>query len=271
MVPECDLVGRKKMMIELPLTKFSRVTHFFDNKTPNLPVVMSVIEGRNPGKIWVDHLEYPSIFLVITNGSYSFIGKQNKINIASILEIIEILKINKPIKLIWKPNDLSFSPFKNAGFVPVERIQFYNPAILNGDTILIDTICNSLPQDCEIKLINATLLKQSRWLSYIKLFYGNEENFLKNGFGLALIKNDELISEAFACFFGGNLVETGSVTSEKYRGKGYATIIRAFLIKECLSRNLQPVTSCNLDNLASAKASQKLGFKEGLRYRFLIL
>lgn len=258
-------------MIELALTEFSRVTHFFDNTIPNFAVVMSVIEGHNPGKIWVNQFKNPTICLVIANCHDAFIGKQNEINFATVLEIIEILKTNKPINLILKPQDLTISLFKNAGFVPLERIQFYNPAIMKGDTTLIDAICKSLPQDCEVKLINATLLKQSRWLSYINLFYGNEDNFLKNGFGLALIKNGELISEAFACFIGGNLVETGSVTSEKYRGKGYATIIRAFLIKECLSRNLQPVTSCNLDNPASAKASQKLGFKEVSRYQFLIL
>ncbi len=92
---------------------------------------------------------------------------------------------------------------------------------------------------------------------YIKLFYGNEEKFLKKGFGLALVKNGELISEAFACYIGGGYVETGSITAEQYRGNGYATITRAFLIKESFARNLQPATSCNADNFASAKASKK--------------
>lgn len=86
-----------------------------------------------------------------------------------------------------------------------------------------------------------------------------------------MLKNGELVSEAFACCIGGGFVETGSVTAEEHRCKGYATIIRAFLIKETLSRNLQPITSCNVDNIGSAKASEKLGFKEYNRYWFLVI
>jgi hypothetical protein len=258
-------------MHELLPVNFFQLARFFDQTIPNFPVVMSVIEGRNPGKAWVNQLENPSICLVITNGSYSFIGTKINIDTATLLKIITILEQNKPIKLIWNPNELPFSPFENAGFTPLDRIQFYNPAILNGDTTLIDTICKSLSLDLEVKLIDAALFKKSNWHTLIKLFYGSQNNFLERGFGLALIKNNQLVSEAFACHVGGNLVETGSITSEKYRKKGYATIIRAFLIKECLLRKLQPVTCCNLNNPASAKTSAKLGFIEKMRYQFLLL
>lgn len=258
-------------MIELSVEKFSQMTSFFDKNTPNFPVVRAIIEGNNPGRIWIDQLVNPSICLVITNGGYSFIGKGGEIKELIILEVIEILKKNKPIKLIWELNDPLLGLFEKAGFTHVNRIQFYHPAIINHDLTHIDAICERLPSDCEIKLIDAPLLKKSNWLPFIKQIYGNEENFLKNGYGLALIQNDELISEAFACYIGGDYVETGSVTSEKYRGKGYATIIRAFLIKESLSRNLRPATSCNADNIGSAKVSEKLGFKEEKRYWFLVI
>lgn len=258
-------------MLKLLFENFHLVKNIFDLNTPNLPVVMSVIEGNNPGKIWVDQFINPIVCLVITNGSYSFIGKRQEINEQTLLDIIEILKQNKPIKLIWKSNEISVTPFINAGFIPAERIHFHHPQIKNGDTSQIDNICSKLPTDCVVKIIDADLLKKSGWLSYLKLFYGSEKNFLKNGFGLALIQNGEIISEAFACYIGGNLVETGSVTNEKYRSKGYATLVRAFLIKECLSRNLQPISSCYLNNPASAKASEKLGFEEEFRYEFLLL
>lgn len=258
-------------MIELSLKNFSLVNSFFDKNMPNFPVVMAVIEGNNPGKIWVDQLENPSICLVITNGGYSFIGKSGELKEFLILEAIEIFKKNKPIKLICELNDPLCEIFEKAGFTHIDRIQFYHPAIINHDLKHIDAICERLPSDCEVKLIDASLLKKSNWLSFIKQIYGNEENFLRNGYGLAIIQNDELISEAFACYIGGNYVETGSVTSEKYRGKGYATIARAFLIKESLSRNLHPATSCNADNIGSAKASEKLGFLEEKRYWFLVI
>ncbi len=258
------------MMIELSSENLNQIKNLINHNTPNFPVVMAVIENRNPGKIWVDQLTNPTVCLVISNGGYSFIGKQNEINTQMLLDMIEILKQNKPIKLIWKAGDIPISHFINAGFNPIERIQYHHETINNGDTSHIDLICKSLPNDCTVKFINERLIKQSRWSSYIKLFYGSEDNFLKNGFGLALIKNDEIISEAFACYIGGNYVETGSVTDENLRGKGYATLIRAFFIKECLARSLIPISSCNVDNPASAKASLKLGFQEEMRYQFLM-
>jgi len=258
-------------MIELTTTKFSKALKYFDKDTINYPIVMSVIENRCPGKIWVNEIENPSVCLVITNAPYSFIGTLIEVDTALLLDIIDILKLNKPVKLIWQPGLLPYTPFKNAGFAPVERIQFHNPAILQGDTSLIDAICEKLPRGFEVKGIDVTLLRESNWFSYIKLFYGREESFLKTGFGLALVKSDELVSEAFACFIGGDAIETGSVTTEKYRGRGYATLIRAFLIKEGLRRGLQSITSCDLNNIASAKASKKLGYIEEVRYQFLTL
>ena len=258
-------------MIEIPLEKFSHVASFFDKDTPNYPVVMGVIEANNPGRIWVDELAHPSICLVITNAGYSFIGKNNAVKDSLILDAIEILKSLKPIKLIWESNDPLTNLFEKAGFAHVDRIQFHHPAIVNHDLTSIDTICKSLPVDCEVKLIDAMLLQQSNWLTFIKLIYGNEENFLKKGYGLALLQNGELVSEAIACYIGGGHVETGSVTSEKFRSKGFATIIRAFLIKESVSRNLHPATSCNADNIGSVRASKKLGFIDDRRYLFLTI
>lgn len=259
------------IMLELVLENFPKVASFFDKSIPNFPVVMAVIEGNNPGRIWVDRLDKPTTCLVMTKAGYSFLGKTENVNEFLILEAIEILKANKPVKLIWEYNDSLTPLFDAAGFTQIDRIQFNHPAIINHDLTHIDAICRRLPSSCEVKQIDANLLQKSNWLSFIKLIYGSEENFLTKGYGLALLQNGELISEAIACYIGGHYVETGSVTSEHFRNQGFATIIRAFLIKESLARNLQPATSCNADNIGSAKASMKLDYVEEKRYLFLAI
>ena len=212
-----------------------------------------------------------STCLVISNGSYSFIGYQVAPSLALLLEIIAILKANKPIKLLFHSGLLPLLPFESAGFRAVARMQFHNPSLLHGDTSTIDTICASIPADLKVKAFNKELLQQSNWQSYIKLFYGSEEHFLKTGFGLALVKDEKIISEAFACYIGGGYCETGSITAEEYRGQGYATLIRAFLIRKVLQRGMQPISSCDTTNLASIKASKKLGYVEEIGYQFLRL
>ena len=258
----------KELLHELTNTEFPRVANFFNEEIPNYPVAISVFEGNNPGRIWVDDVQNPSLCLLVTGGGYSFIrAKQiDKISESLFSAIVDILKENNPKVICHKEDPISLR-LQHLGFFPRERIQLHH----NEDSKLLDDICNSLPPNCEIKPIDAELLKKSNWLNYIKLFFGNEENFLKKGFGFALTMDSKIISEAFSCYIGGHCVEIGSVTTEAYRGQGYATKIKAFLVRESFRRGLRPISSTDVSNIASSTASKKIGFKEEMPYQFLVL
>ncbi|HEV2613135.1 MAG TPA: GNAT family N-acetyltransferase [Gammaproteobacteria bacterium] len=262
----------KENIIELSPDKYSLALDFFDKSHPNYPVAMAVFEGNNPGQLWVDKLIDPSVCLLITHAGYSFIKtKQNNISEPVFSAIVEILKKHNP-KVVCQPMDFIAVKLKKQGFVPRQnsspcRIHFNHA----GEMTLINKLCETLPSDCEVKKINAELLKKSSWLNYLTLFYGTEENFLQKGFGFALVRDAEIVSEAFACYIGGNCVEIGYVTSEHHRGKGYAPIVSAFLLKEIFNRGLSPIASCDVSNPASAKTAQSLGFEENMRYDFLVI
>lgn len=85
------------------------------------------------------------------------------------------------------------------------------------------------------------------------------------------MKKGLIISEAHACYVGGGMVETGSITHENYRNNNFATIVRSHLINDCFARHLVPISSCEEANIASARVSKKLGFEEQMRYQFLRL
>lgn len=255
-------------MIKLPYTDFHCVKHLFKDETPHLAVVMAVIEGNNPGHIWVNALNKVNYCLVRAAGGYSFIGHLDLPSQQQLTAILTILQQHRPVKLIQSDSLFATEIFENAGFVSINRIQFIFPP----DNIRhLDKICATLPAHCQIKAIDAALLRKSNWLEYIRLFYGSEQAFLQSGFGFALLKDNEIISEAITCFTGNHRVETGSVTAETQRCNGYATIVRAFLMKEILRRGLMPISSCNEDNSASAIVLKKLGFQEDRRYRFRML
>lgn len=258
------------MMMELPAAQYSQVAPLLDLEMPNIAVTLAVIEGHNPGTIWVDSLANPMLMLLVAKGGYACVGKRQSLTAQELAECVEILKQQPVVKLVVTREDLLLLEWGKAGLQIRERIEFWHPALMHGDTTHVDALCTTLPADCVVVPIDRALLATSAWLEYIQLFYGSEEAFLDHGLGLALMKKGEVLSEAFALYIGGHWVETGSVTPEAYRGRGYATLIRAFLIKELLARGLQPMTSCFADNLASARASQKLGFVEKRRYYFLM-
>lgn len=256
-------MNKVNLMNQLMKSDFYKVKNLYSDDIPNYPVVMAIIEGNNPGKIWVDNTNNPSQSLVISAGSYSFLSGDT---IQSSEEAFNILRSNKPIKLIYHINDAP--PFLVDSFEKINRIQFYYPEYSFNKC---KQFMSQTPLGFEIRPCDKDLFNKSNWYHYLLLFYGSIENYVKNGFGYCLLKNGQIISEAHACYVGGGMVETGSVTYEGYRNNNLATIVRAHLINECFVRNLVPISSCDETNIASIRVSQKLGFEEHMRYQFLRL
>ncbi len=93
-----------------------------------------------------------------------------------------------------------------------------------------------------------------------KFFWKDGNDFETNGCGYSLICEGDIASTAFAGFILDGKLEIGIETSENFRGKGYAAMVCAKLIDYCLSRGLEPVWACRLENTASYMLAQKLGF-----------
>jgi GNAT superfamily N-acetyltransferase len=93
-----------------------------------------------------------------------------------------------------------------------------------------------------------------------KYFWGNEDHFLTYGVGFSLKYNNNLACTAYSAFIHDNQLELGIETVEQYRGKGLALQTCAQLIEYCLKNNYEPVWACRLENYASFKLAQKLGF-----------
>jgi RimJ/RimL family protein N-acetyltransferase len=94
-----------------------------------------------------------------------------------------------------------------------------------------------------------------------KFFWDNASDFLKNGIGFSVMVNSEPVSTAFSSFLLGKQLELGIETNEKYRGEGLAGYACCALIDYCLNEGFEPVWACRLENTASLKLAQKLGFE----------
>ena len=61
------------------------------------------------------------------------------------------------------------------------------------------------------------------------LFLGTLERYLEVSVGFCLTKEDQILSEAHAFFWGDDSVEIGATTDEAHRGLGYAPIATSAL------------------------------------------
>jgi RimJ/RimL family protein N-acetyltransferase len=99
--------------------------------------------------------------------------------------------------------------------------------------------------------------------------YGSVQEALKWGYGLCLMREDDLLCEAFAGPEANGVIEIGVETQPHHMHKGYATLTCAHLIYEMEQHGYRTYWNCDKNNLASAALARKLGYQTEKEYRLL--
>ena len=133
----------------------------------------------------------------------------------------------------------------------------------------LDTLSNGVPPGCELRRLDHDLLARCADRDYYAAIFGGPARALRHGFGRCLLRDGEIVCEAFAGQAALGLVELSVTTREADRGRGYATRTCAQLIRDCQAVGLRPYWNCAKQNRASAALARKLGFRAGKEYRLL--
>lgn len=92
-------------------------------------------------------------------------------------------------------------------------------------------------------------------------FWRDAARFEREGAAFALLSDGAIASLAFSAFVTTSALEIGIETAPAYRGQGLAKHACAALIDDCLTRNLEPVWACRLENAPSHRLAETLGFE----------
>lgn len=249
-------------MIEVPPTH-PNLSPLFDRKIPNNPILFATLMGHTPGRAWVDDPGSPSQCLVRVNGSLVFIS--SGADQAFLEEGFETIKQFSHVVLVWRRGESTLQIPKADRIL--QRLEFTEYDAKSK--FMADLISGRLPDGFEIRDIDKELVKKVDSREDIESYCGSLENFLAHGFGICLMQNGEIVSEAYAPFVTANNVELATFTRETHRGHGYATTTCAHFIQTCRERGLEPYWSCDADNLASVSIARKLGFKHEREYEIL--
>jgi RimJ/RimL family protein N-acetyltransferase len=117
-----------------------------------------------------------------------------------------------------------------------------------------------LHREHEIVRTTGELFHQQPGAVVPRFYFRNEEQFVNEGVGYTALNGGEPAATAFSAFRNETKLEIGIEASEGFRGKGYAFAVCSALIDYCLEHGLEPVWSCRLENDASYRLAQKLGF-----------
>jgi len=242
---------------------FKRVSHLYHPRTPNSPMLYAILDGQFKGQVWVDNPESPTACLALSSTPYCFIGGNPSHKVLEMM--FKILKAKRHYSIIAPTKSFLNINFKANDLICEDRLQF---RLLNFQEELLTSWIAKLPSDFTLRAIDEEIFEKCMWKNSITDYYENKEILFENGYGACIVHKERVVSEAYAGFVRENGAEMFSITRESYRGQNLSTIVSSFVIKNIHAKSLQPILSCDTENIAAIKVATKMGFVEDCTYCF---
>ncbi len=243
----------------------------------------AVVEGANPGRVFVDDMDTPTSGLIWLGNHDGFIffgdEKNERFNhevnhfIDTVItpearkaglfwfeaignhekwdEMLEKLFAHRKLGS-WNQRvyTLQQSDYKSSGALPVEQ----------GYRVV--KISETLYHNRDHSIKNIAFLHRK-----ILEFWSSPECFFREGIGYCIICNDEIVSVCFSGFVVGNVHCIDIETLQAHQGKKLAQKAAAAYAEDCLEHNLVPYWDCMESNKPSIAVAENLGFRIQLNYK----
>ena len=99
--------------------------------------------------------------------------------------------------------------------------------------------------------------------------FGSIERWTELGLGFGVLAGDHLASEAMAGPRVRGLMEMGVATRERYRGRGYGTLVSRLTARACEARGDRVWWNVNAGNQQSIAIARRIGFQHERRYELV--
>jgi len=237
-------------MIECPIDH-PALPGLFNPHVPNNPALWAVFHGHHTGRAVVDELDHPSQCVLRSDAVMTYASRD--VSQPFLEAALDHFRRVGPIWLIRAQGD----PPAPKPIRCLSRLEFYD---LDPSSQVLVKFRYELKKGFTLRTIDRELLERCEWRDDMEFFAGSLENFLQNDLGICLMRDNEIIVEAYASALGAPYAEIGAITHEPYRGKGYAALTVAYLVESLAQLGYQCYWSCDIDNPASARVARKLGF-----------
>jgi len=261
-------------MLLLDKNHYEKVIEPLRSVSINHLFARAVVERRIEGKIYVDDLNYPNTFYVIEsygmsllfgnwkNSKFNNLFRDYALNTNNIRNCYEWMQTfpdewdGTLLDLFRNSLVKSADNKKESGIIELNtrvNFKFSQEKYSNREKKNVDNIL--------IVKTDANIFKNMPGTVTPKYFWDNEDDFLKNGVGFTLFYNKQLATTAFSSCKIDNILEIGIETVDEFRKKRFAEIACSALIDYCIENNYEPIWSCRLENTASYKLAEKVGFE----------
>lgn len=233
----------------------------FDADAPASLRCFAVLDGNAAGVVWTDDPAHPTWGIVQEAGFRSvYLGGRHDIHTRT--SLFAELRQTGEVLIGLSHEDQRFEMLPpNPDYVGT-TLEFTNRPMGKG----LDVFLRQTPEGCQLHRVDRGLFERCLERELLIRIFGSVEKALENGFGLCLMRDDQILSEAHAGPAAHGLIEIGSMTPERHRYRGYATLTCAHLIHTCEELGFQTYWNCAKQNQASVALARKLGYRTMKEY-----
>lgn len=250
-------------MYQVVPERFSELRRFFPNAPANEPMLQACLEGRAPGRAFVDRPREPTVSVVAMN--YSFVFFSAKAPSGFIEPALRQLRRDQELHVVWAEE--ARLPRHPAPERSVPRLEFRQR--LDATGACLRGALARLPAAGRLARIDRDLSTQCLWRDEAVRALGSLDAFLAHSLGYCLLLSGRVVAEAYACFWGLDRVEIAAITHPEHRGRGLGAVVCAQLIEACESIGFATYWNCDAGNEPSRRLAAKLGYVDPREYRLL--
>ena len=243
----------------------------------------AIIEGVNPGRVFVDAVDTPTTGLIWlgNNDGFIFIGDENNEAFNNELNTFmdqtikpEALKVglhwfegvgnhpnwNTTIEKVFNSRELGSW---NQRVYTLQKLDYtYNPELVIDPAYKVVKLSKTLYENKNNAIHNIDFLH-----SKILEFWSSPDTFFTNGVGYAVLYKNEIVSICFSGFVVGNVHCIDIETLKAHQGKKLAQTIAQAFAEDCLQHHLVPYWDCMESNKPSIAVAENIGFKLAFNYK----
>ena len=269
------------MMLELGTDQYESVRYLFQELDYSLSI-QAAIEGNNPGRIFVDEVDYPRIALGLTVEGYLLVGDHTN------------AKTNEALRHLFKERIFTGEVFINGNssmslavhpqswaeklpaLIPTHEIEALDRFYYVCRSVKFDWR-NHLPDGYSVKRVDREFLESDQvifsedirdWMDFEQV-WGSEEDFYTKGVSFCVLYENKVVSWCTSDCTAGERIDVGIFTLPAYRRQGLGTLVVAATTDYCLDYGFKTVGwHCNADNIGSWKTAERVGFERNREYTY---
>ena len=243
----------------------------------------AVIEGVNPGRVFVDAIDVPTSGLIWlgNNDGFIFIGDEKnegfhneinhfidtvitpearKVGLAWFEGVGNHKKWDKMIEKMFEQRNLGSwnqrvytlqkSDYKSNYALPIEQ----GYSVVKMSETLYNNSNNSIKN---IEFLHSKILE----------FWSSPKCFFNEGIGYCIVYNNEIVSVCFSGFVVENVHCIDIETLQEHQGKKLAQKVALTYVEDCLDNNIVPYWDCMESNKPSIAVAENIGFRNIFTYK----